>query len=329
MREPASTTVMCELCPRQCVLGPGERGDCRIRANLDGRLVALTWGAPCAIHLDPIEKKPLFHFLPGTPILSIATAGCNLHCKNCQNWEISQANPEDLDVVPLPPAGVVELALRERSPSIAYTYTEPVVWYEYTLDTARLARERGLRNVLVTAGYLREPPLRELAAVTDAANIDLKFMDDRLYREICDGELTPILRAIELFAALGVWVEITNLVIPTLNDRDEDLRAVARWVRQTLGPDTPLHYSAFYPQYRLRHLPPTPPETLRRARDIGRAEGLRYVYVGNVHVPEGEVTRCPACGAAVVRRVRYTVLENRVVGGACGVCAESIAGVWR
>lgn len=321
--------MVCELCPRQCVLAPGERGDCRIRVNLDGRLIALTWGVPCAIHLDPIEKKPLFHFLPGTPILSIATAGCNLHCKNCQNWEISQANPEDVEAVPLPPAAVVELALRERSPSIAYTYTEPVVWYEYTLETARLAREKGLRNVLVTAAYIREAPLRELAAVTDAANIDLKFMDDRLYREICDGELAPILRAIELFASLGVWVEITNLVIPSLNDKDEDLAAVARWVRQTLGPDVPLHYSGFHPQYRLRHLPPTPSETLRRARDIGRSEGLRYVYVGNVHVPDGETTRCPACGTPVVRRVRYTVLERRIVGGACGVCAETIAGVWR
>lgn len=320
--------VECELCPRYCRLGPDERGDCRIRVNLDGRLVALTYGYPCAVHIDPMEKKPLFHFLPGTPILSLATAGCNLHCKNCQNWEISQSNPEDLDAVALPPSAVVALARQERCPSIAYTYTEPVAWYEYTLDTSHLARQAGLRNVVVTAGYLNETPVRELSNVIDAANIDLKFMDDRRYREICDGELAPVLRTIELMRSLGVWVEVTNLVIPTLNDADDDLRAVAAWMRSALGPDVPLHYSGFSPQHRLRHLPPTPPDTLRRARDIARAEGLRYVYVGNIQVENGETTFCPACHRPVIRRVRFSVLENRVVGGACGYCAETIPGVW-
>ncbi len=321
--------VVCELCPRECHLGPGERGDCRIRANLDGRLVALTYGFPCAVHVDPMEKKPLFHFLPGTPILSLATAGCNLHCKNCQNWEISQANPEDVDAAALLPPAVVGLARREGCPAIAFTYTEPVCWYEYTLDTARLARTAGVRSVLVTAAYLNEAPARELASVMDAANIDLKFMSEARYRDVCDGELAPILRAIELMKSLGVWVEVTNLVIPTLNDSDEDLRRVAAWVHGVLGPDTPLHYSAFYPQYRLRHLPPTPPDALSRAREIGLAEGLRYVYAGNVRIPDGETTFCPACRRAVVRRFRFSVLENRIVGGACGYCAETVAGVWR
>ena len=312
-----------------CELAPGRRGDCRIRANLDGKLTALTYGLPCSVHVDPVEKKPLFHFLPGTPILSIATAGCNLHCRNCQNWEISQANPEDLDVASLPPEDVVALARRAGCPSIAYTYTEPLAYFEYTLDTSVRAREAGLRNVLVTAGYVNEPPLRELARVTDAANIDLKFMSDRLYREVCDGTLAPVLKAIELSKSLGVWVEVTNLVIPTLNDSDDALRDVARWMRRTLGPDTPLHYSGFHPQHRMRNLPPTPADTLRRARQIGLAEGLRFVYAGNITVEDGETTFCPACRRPVLRRVRFEIAERHLAGGACGWCAESIAGVWK
>ena len=322
-------TVVCDLCPRFCELAPGRRGDCRIRVNLDGKLTALTYGFPCAVHVDPVEKKPLFHFLPGTPILSIATAGCNLHCRNCQNWEISQANPEDLEATALPPDAVIALAKRTGCPSIAYTYTEPFAFFEYTLDTSVRAREAGLRNVLVTAGYVNEPPLRELARVTDAANIDLKFMNDRLYREVCDGALAPILKAIELTKSLGVWVEITNLVIPTLNDRDEDLRAVARWMLETLGPDTPLHYSGFHPQHRMRNLPPTPEDTLRRAREIGRTEGLRYVYAGNAMIENGETTFCPACHKPVLRRVRFEIAERHLVGSACGWCAEPLAGVWK
>lgn len=322
-------SVACELCPKGCVIPPNGRGDCRIRVNLDGRLTALTYGFPCAVHVDPIEKKPLFHFLPGTGILSLATAGCNLHCRNCQNWEISQANPEDIEAHPLPPEGVVELARAQRCRSVAYTYSEPVVYYEYTLDASRRAREAGLRNVLVTAGYVNEPPWRELCRVTDAANIDIKFMSDRLYREISDAALAPVLRACEVAKELGVWVEITNLVIPTINDRDEDFKAVAQWIRKSLGPDTPLHYSGFHPQYRLRNLPPTPADTLRRARDAGRAEGLRYVYCGNVAIEGGEDTLCPACGKPVLRRVGFNIVENRVVSSACGHCAEAIAGVWQ
>jgi len=325
----AERWVVCELCPRECRLAPGERGDCRIRANLDGRMVALTYGCPCSIHIDPMEKKPLYHFLPGAPILSLATVGCNLHCKNCQNWEISQANPEDVEAVPLPPAVLVQLARSERCPAIAYTYTEPVAWFEYTLDSARIARDVGIRNVLVTAGYVNEAPWRELLSVSDAANIDLKFMNDERYREVCDGELAPILRAIEICRAMGVWLEITNLVIPTLNDSDADFRAVARWIHDHVGADVPLHFSGFHPQYRLRHLPATPGATLERARDIARAEGLKFVYVGNVRVPEGGTTFCPECGRAVIRRVGFNVVEHHVVGGACGYCATTIPGVWK
>lgn len=322
-------TVECLICPKECAIPPGGRGDCRIRVNLDGRLVATTYGFPCAIHVDPMEKKPLFHFLPGTPILSLATAGCNLHCKNCQNWEISQGNPEEVAAVSASPARVVQLARTSACSSLAATYTEPIAFFEYTLDIFRAAREAGLRTVLVTAGYVNDDPWRELCRETHAANIDLKSMSDRFYRDVCDGDLATVQRSLVTAKEAGIWVEVTNLVIPTLNDSDTDLKTLARWVRQNLGPDTPVHYSAFYPQYRMRHLPPTSPETLRRARAIGQAEGLRFVYAGNVMIEDGETTFCPACLRPVLQRHRFEVIENRIVDGFCGACGVPVAGVWK
>jgi pyruvate formate lyase activating enzyme len=320
--------VQCELCPKYCLIEKGQSGECRIRVNLDDTLLAVTYGHPCALHLDPVEKKPLFHFLPGSGILSLATAGCNLHCKNCQNWEISQANPENVQAYSLTPSTLVENALEKKIPSIAYTYTDPFAYYEYTLETAKLAREKGLKNVLVTAGYLNEKPLKNLLPSIDAANIDLKAMSDRFYRDVCGGTLSPVLNTLVLTREAGILLEVTNLLIPTLNDRDRQIRELTDWIVRNLGVDTPLHFSRFYPQYRMKNLPPTSAETLNRARQIALDTGLRYVYIGNILTNEGENTYCPSCKKMLVRRERYRILENRIQEGRCADCGERIHGTW-
>ena len=321
--------VQCDLCPKYCVIKPGESGDCRVRVNADGQLRAVTYGFPSTAHIDPIEKKPLNHFLPGTPVFSIATVGCNLHCKNCQNWEISQQNPEDATAFRLPPSDVVAQARQHECPSIAYTYTDPSVYYEYTLDSCAAAREAGLRKVLVSAGYLNETPLRELCRVVDAATVDIKALSDRFYREICGATLAPVLNYLVIAKSLGVHVEVSNLVIPTLNDSDEDLASLCRWVRENLGRETPLHFLGFFPQYRMRNLPPTPAATLAKAREIATAAGLDYVYVGNVLLADASNTRCPSCHRLVIRRTGHELQENLLVDGACPACKTRIYGIWK
>lgn len=320
-------TLQCNLCPKGCLIEPGQSGECRIRVNMDDHLVATTYGHPCSVHVDPVEKKPLFHFLPGTGILSLATVGCNLHCKNCQNWEISQENPENVAAYHLPPEQTPVLAREQGCLSIAYTYTEPLVYYEYTLDCAIRVREAGLKNVIVTAGYLNEEPLRKLYAYIDGVKIDIKAMSDQFYRDICDATLGPVLNACILAREAGVLLEPTNLVIPTLNDSDEDFRKLARWIAGNLGKETPLHFSRFFPHYQMKNLPPTPPETLERARAIARAEGLCYVYIGNVSLPGAENTYCPACNQLLIERRGYTVLNNHIRKGKCP-CGREIVGIW-
>ena len=320
--------VQCELCPKNCLIGPGQSGECRIRVNVDGKLLAVTYGHPCSVHVDPVEKKPLFHFLPGTGILSIATVGCNLHCKNCQNWEISQANPEDVPSHELSPQQIAELARRHDCLSVAYTYTEPMVYYEYTLDSCIQVRQAGLRNVLVTAGYISQDPLRRLCQHVDAANIDLKALSDSFYRDVCGATLKPVLDTLSTAKSLGVLVEVTNLVIPTLNDSDGDLRALCQWLVQNLGKDTPLHFSRFSPQYQMKNLPPTPAATLDRAKQIAETEGLHHVYIGNLTRPDAENTFCSSCGGRLVRRLRYRILENRIQSGRCPDCGTEVYGVW-
>jgi pyruvate formate lyase activating enzyme len=278
--------------------------------------------------VDPIEKKPLFHFLPGTPIFSIATAGCNLHCKNCQNWEISQANPEDVQAYDLPPDKVVEVARARGCTSIAYTYTEPLVYYEYALETSTRAREAGLRNVLVTAGYVNPAPARRLFEVTDAANIDLKALDDGFYRDVCSATLGPVLDTLVLAREMGVWVEVTNLVIPTLNDDPVMIRRLARWVVDNLGADTPVHFSRFSPRFKMQNLPPTPESTLLEARAEAQDAGVRYVYIGNVPGSEGETTFCPEDGTRLIRRIGFTVESSALQDGCCPECGTPVAGVW-
>lgn len=326
---PKERPILCAVCPKMCRIQPGFSGECRIRMNLDGALRAVTYGRPCAVHVDPMEKKPLFHFFPGEPILSVGTAGCNLHCKNCQNAEISQGNPEDVPSYDLPPGAVPGLAKKHACRHVAYTYTEPMVSYEYTRDCCVKAHETGLRNVLVTAGYVNEKPLAALLPYVDAANVDIKAMDDGFYREVCDATLEPVLRGILQMRAAGVHVEITNLVIPTLNDSDALLDALCVWVRDRMGAETPLHFSRFFPRFKMAHLPPTPVETLLRARERARQAGLKHVYVGNAEVPDGETTFCAGCGGVLVARQRYVVRENRVTkAGCCPSCGRRVSGVW-
>jgi len=320
--------VRCDLCPRQCLVAPGQSGECRVRVNVDGRLVAVAYGHPCAVHADPIEKKPLFHFLPGTQSLSLATVGCNLHCKNCQNWEISQQNPEDVEAVSLPPGRVPSLAIQTGCRSVSYTYTDPVVYFEYALDCSREAREAGLRNALVTAGYINPEPWALLCGAVDAARVDLKALSDRFYREICGATLKPVLDSLVAARARGVHVEVIHLLIPTLNDGDRDLRALCQWMAGNLGREVPLHFSRFFPSYRMTNLPPTPAEALLRAREIARSEGLAFVYIGNILVPDGQNTFCPGCGGLLVERRGYQVLRNDIGNGRCPHCGRQIYGVW-
>lgn len=322
-------TVQCELCPKECVIEPGQSGECRVRVNLGGTLRSVVYGHPCSIHIDPVEKKPLFHFLPGTGILSIATVGCNLHCRNCQNWEISQANPEDSSAYKHSPLQLVQLARARNCPSLAFTYTDPIIYYEYTFDTAVHAHRQGLRTVLVTAGYINRQPWQELLNHIDAANIDLKSIRDSFYRDICGGTLKPVQDALVLAKAMGVLVEVTNLIIPTLNDSDADLTELVRWIAHNLGSETPLHFSRFSPRHKLRNLPPTPADTLERARQIAVSEGMQHVYVGNILSPQGQNTYCPQCKSELIVRQRYQITRMRLADGACPDCGHHIHGVWK
>lgn len=322
--------VKCGICPKECRVPPGFSGECRVRMNIDGRLVATVYGRPCALHVDPMEKKPLFHFHPGEPILSLGTAGCNLHCKHCQNADIAQGNPEDIPAYKLSPLEVVAQARKHGCEHLAYTYNEPIVNYEYTRDCAKAARAAGLKNVLVTAGYIMPKPLAALLPLIDAVNLDIKAFSDAFYREVCDGTLAPVLQAAQQIAAAGVHLEITNLVIPTLNDSNEMLEALCVWLLESLDTATPLHFSRYFPCFQMTHLPPTPLATLLRAREIAVRVGLQHVYIGNIEAQSGEDTFCAHCGELLIQRQRYVIVANRLnSGGACPRCGKRVYGVWR
>jgi pyruvate formate lyase activating enzyme len=291
-------------------------------------LYTLVYGRACAVHADPIEKKPFYHFLPGHLAFSVATPGCNLHCLYCQNWQISQQLPEDVESVDLPPEKTVAAAAGYECPVIAYTYSEPTIFYEYVLDTARLARAAGLRNVVVSAGYIEPEPLSELCRTVDAVKIDFKGYSREFYTRICSGTLSPVLEAMKRIHAAGVHLEIVTLVVPTLNDDAEQLKGLCRWIVQELGPDVPTHFSRFHPLYKLTHLPMTPVETLEQARDMAMEEGIRYAYVGNVPGHPGDNTHCHQCGKLIIRRLGFSVLERHLVDGQCEYCGQPIPGVW-
>ncbi|MFA6569488.1 MAG: AmmeMemoRadiSam system radical SAM enzyme [Victivallales bacterium] len=310
------------------MIGPGQSGECRVRVNMDGSLKSVVYGFPCSVHVDPVEKKPCFHFLPGTKSLSLATAGCNLHCLNCQNWEISQANPEDTEAYFLPPEQLVAAAKKYDCASISYTYTDPVVFYEYVLDTAKIAKPKGIRSVFVTAGYINPEPWGNILKYIDVARIDLKGFNDEFYRKVSSATLQPVLDAIVMAKKAGVHVEIINLVIPTLNDKPEEIRDMMRWIKTNAGEDTPVHFSRFSPQYKMKNLPPTPAETLDNARKIAMSEGLHYVYIGNLLSREAQNTYCPACKKLLIERRGYSLLQDNVRDGRCP-CGKEIYGVWK
>lgn len=321
--------VKCLIDPLECELGEFERGLCRVKVNIGGELKTLVYGKIASMHIDPVEKKPLFHVLPGAQSFSFATAGCNLGCVFCQNWELSQANPEDIPHYNLSPEEIVELALKNKCATIAYTYSEPIIFYEYMLDTAKLARKRGLKNLMVTAGYINPEPLRELCKYIDAANVDLKGFSDEYYRQIVFGDLDTVLQTLKIMQEEKVWIEITNLIEPTLNDNLENIRQMCVWIRENLGVDVPLHFSRFYPMYKLKNLPPTPVKTLEEARRIAQEEGLQYVYIGNVYGHSAENTLCPKDKKTLVVRVGHNIIENNLAGGRCKFCGEEIAGIWK
>ncbi len=324
----ADGSVQCKLCPFQCIIAEGQRGICGVRANVDGKLRTLTYGKPVAVHIDPIEKKPLFHFLPTSTIYSIATAGCNLTCNYCQNWTISQMLPEEGRHITLMPAEVVQQALEAGCKSIAYTYSEPTIFFEYMFDTGKIAHAAGLRNVWVTCGYINEEPLRKLCEVIDAANVDLKGPES-FYNEYTSSSVAPVLRTLTILREEGVWLEITNLIIPGANDDPDTIRAMCRWIADSIGTDVPLHFSRFHPNYKLKDRPPTPVETLEMALNIAREEGLKYVYVGNVPGESAEDTYCPKTGEKVIDRTGFWVNEFKLSGDGLSPGGAIIPGVWK
>jgi pyruvate formate lyase activating enzyme len=321
--------IQCDVCPRECRLHDGQRGFCFVRADEGGELVLTTYGRSSGFCVDPIEKKPLNHFLPGTPVLSFGTAGCNLGCKFCQNWDISKSREWDTLADAASPEALADAARRLGCRSIAFTYNDPVILLEYACDVADACRAAGIKAVAVTAGYASPGAREELFGHMDAANVDLKAFTESFYAKICAGHLQPILETLEyLVHETDVWTEVTTLVIPGLNDSDDELRALGAWVRGALGPEVPLHFTAFHPDWKLRDRPPTPPTMLTRAREIALAEGLRYVYTGNVHDPAGQSTYCHSCGAVLIERDWYELGAWNLDDGRCRACGAECAGVF-
>jgi len=320
--------IECQLCPRRCMITDLERGYCGVRENRGDKYYTLVYGLPCALNIDPIEKKPLFHYHPGTTAFSLATAGCNSNCKFCQNWDISQTRPEMTRNIDLPPKEIISLCKDRKVQSIAYTYSEPVVFYEYMYDTAILGNENGIKSVMITGGYIEEKPLADLLPHLGAVKVDLKSISEKYYKEYIDAELKDVLKAILQVKESGVWLELVNLIVPTLNDSDDDLRGLAKWIKENLGSDTPIHYSRFHPQYLLKNLPSTPLETLKKAYDISISEGLEYVYLGNVPGHPAESTYCPKCRGLLIQRQGYRIRQNRLLNNSCPDCNHEIPGVF-
>lgn len=320
--------VRCELCPRQCELAPDERGPCRVRENRDGAGYTLAYGNPALVQEDPVERAPFFHVVPGRRALSISTAGCNLACAFCEVWDMALVAPEEVFAYDMPPAHVVAHARDSGVRAISYAFGEPVAFYEYMADVAALAREAGLLNLIHTAGYIQPEPLARLSGMLDAANVDLKSFDPAFYREVVGGELQPVLETLTTLRDAGVHIEITHIVIPSLNDDMEMIRRMSRWIVSELGAGVPLHFARFYPLYRLTALPRTPVSTLDRARSTALEAGLQYVYVAKVTGHEGENTFCPTCGEVVIRRVGFVIDALRLDGGRCGACGAPIPGRW-
>ncbi|MBN1162525.1 AmmeMemoRadiSam system radical SAM enzyme [Patescibacteria group bacterium] len=326
----ANGTVRCNLCPNRCTLGEGQRGICNVRQNIGGKLYSLVYGNPVSIAVDPIEKKPLFHFLPGSKAYSLATAGCNLDCKYCQNWDIAHRMPEELQNTPMTPEEVVQNALNSNAEIIAFTYNEPTVWYEYMLDIAKKAKENNLRTVAISSGYINQEPLKELLPYLDAYKVDLKSFNEETYETLMNGQLEPVLNTIKTISETDTWLELVYLVVPTYTDNLGEIKEMCEWIKDNVGDEVPLHFSRFWPQYKLTNLPPTPEESLKSARKTCQDVGLKYVYVGNIQYIEGGTTYCPSNEEAVIVRDGYFIKENLVnAEGIAEGCDETIPGVWK
>jgi pyruvate formate lyase activating enzyme len=320
--------VECQLCPQACVVADMERGTCGVRENRGGTYYTLVHSLACSIHVDPIEKKPFFHVMPGEQALSYATAGCNVECKFCQNWEISQFRPEQVRSYHLPPELMVTAAKRSGAKLTAATYSEPVVFWEYVRDAAKAAKAAGVKPTVVSNGFIQKEPLEEVLPLLSAFKVDLKAFTDTFYTEQVRGKLEPVLEALKIIHSAGVWLEIVVLLVPTLNDSEDEIRRLAAWVAKNLGPDVPVHFTRFHPTYRLTNLPPTPVTTLERAWRAAKGQGLNFVYLGNVPGHEAENTTCPGCGEIVIRRMGFRILKNHLREGRCGSCERAIPGVW-
>ena len=320
--------IQCDLCPRFCKLREGQRGLCFVRACHEGQIVLTTYGRSSGFCVDPIEKKPLNHFLPGTPVLSFGTAGCNLACRFCQNWDISKSREIDTLADSASPESIAHAAVELGCRSVAFTYNDPVIFHEYAIDVATACRERGIMTVAVTAGEICAEPRVEFFRHMDAANVDLKAFTDRFYHKICAGRLQPVLDTlVYLRHETDVWFEITNLVIPGENDAEAEICQMTDWIVENLGPDVPVHFTAFHPDFKMMDHPSTPPATLTRCREIARANGIRYAYTGNVHDQAGDTTCCHHCGAELIRRDWYVLLDWRLAAdGRCPQCGTACAG---
>jgi pyruvate formate lyase activating enzyme len=320
--------IKCQICPNECDIKPGETGDCRTRLRKGEKLFATAYSNPCAINIDPIEKKPLYHFLPSSTAYSVAIAGCNFICLNCQNWNISQSSPNKTENFKVTPNELVDQAIKNNCKSIAYTYSEPIVFYEYVRDSSIIARQKKIKNVLVSNGYINEKPLRELCKHLDAANIDLKSFSEDIYLKLNDGKLEPVLRTLKIMKELNIWLEITNLVIPSWTDDLKMIREMCKWLKSNNFENVPLHFSRFFPLYKLTQLPPTPVATLENARKIALEEGLRYVYADNVPGSKSSNTYCPVCKSSIIERKGFVIAKKDVKAGNCGICGKPVAGVW-
>ena len=315
--------VQCRLCPHNCFIKGGNRGICGVRENINGKLFSLVYGKPVAIQLDPIEKKPLYHFLPGESVLSLGTIGCNLNCQWCQNFNISKARPEETDVVEVSPKKFIEMCIEKKCKIIAFTYTEPTIFYEYMLDIAKLAKKEKIRCVIVSNGFINEEPLKELCKYIDGANIDLKSFNEKVYKRFCNGNLKEVLRSLKILKENKIWLEVTNLVIPEINDNKEEVEKMCKWVSSKLGKEVPLHFSKFFPMYKMQDAEETPVSTLEELKKVAE-DYLEYVYLGNIG--EESNTVCHGCGEVIIRRTGMFV-KNGLVKGKCK-CGEEIPGVW-
>lgn len=323
-----NSKIVCKTCPNSCILSPGDRSVCRSKINVNGTLYSIAYGNPCSTNIDPVEKKPLFHYMPGTRIFSIATAGCNFRCLNCQNWEISQARPEQLRNYDLFPQEIVKAARKYRSHAIAYTYSEPTTFYEYMTDTAAIAKSMNLGNLWISNGYINKKPLEHLCTLIDGANVNLKSFSDEIYQKLNGGHLNPVLRTFEILHEQKVHFEMTNLVIPGYTDDEKMLKQMCAWILNTLGPDHPLHFLRFFPKYNLKRVVPTSVKLLTRFRNIALNMGIRYVYVGNVPDHEGNHTFCHSCSKLLIKRDGYRISQMNIKESKCKFCNTLIPGVW-